>query len=109
MPATIVGPVPFSPGLPSGVSAAINLTGPQIVKAAPGVCVSILVVTPGTAGAITLNDTTSVGGAAATNEIFSAPFSALTAGQSVKLNWPCSTGIVVSAAPTGGQFSLAFA
>jgi hypothetical protein len=100
MAATIVGPINVAAGLPGGVSAANNLTGPQVIKAAPGVCVTITSIS-GTA--LTLNDCATTGAVAATNEFYSAT---LTAGQVVVLNWPCAVGIVASAVT--GTFSIAF-
>lgn len=101
MPATIVGPVSASPGLPGGASSAINITGAQVIKGRPGLCVRLTCITAGTP---TLNDAATTGAAAASNEFFSG---ALTAGQVVPLNWPCAAGIVVSAV-SAGVFSIAF-
>jgi hypothetical protein len=108
MPAAIVGPLNVAVGLPGGVSSAINVTAAGVIKAAPGILASISVVAPGSAGNLTLNDTTSVGGAASTNEILSIPFGTLSAGKVLKFLWPCASGICISAVPTGGQFSMAF-
>jgi hypothetical protein len=109
MPATIVGPIATSLGLTGGVSRAINITSAQVIKAAPGILATVLCVAPGSAGSVILNDTTTVGGAAVTNEIFAKLFSALAAGQVIQLKWPCAAGIVVSSVPTAGAFSIAFA
>lgn len=108
MPATLVGPISSSPGLPGGVSSAINITAAQVIKAAPGICATLICVAPGGAGSIVLNDFATVGGAATTNEIFARLFSALAAGQVIPLRWPCAAGIVVSSVPTAGVFSIAF-
>jgi hypothetical protein len=108
MAATVVGPVNVSPGLPGGTSAAMGIASPQVVKATPGICASLICVAPGSAGSVVLNDCTTTGGAAATNEIFSKLFSALAVGQVIPLRWPCAAGIVVSSVPTAGVFSLAF-
>jgi hypothetical protein len=101
MAATIVGPVATSPGLPGGVSVAINLTSAQVVKATPGICAKISCIV---GGSLTLNDCTTTGAAAAANEIYSGT---LTAGQVVPLNWPCALGICVSQI-TSAQVSIAF-
>ena len=90
------------------MSAAYNVAAAQVIKAAPGVAATLVCVAPGSAGSLTLNNSATVGGAASTNQFFSRLFSALSAGQVIPLNWPCGSGVVVSAAPTGGQFSLAF-
>jgi len=108
MPATIVGPLNIAPGLPGAVSAAINITAAQVIKAAPGILATLLCVAPGSAGSVVLNDCTTTGAAAATNEILAKSFSALAAGQVVTLRWPCAAGIVVSSVPTAGAFSIAF-
>jgi hypothetical protein len=89
MAATIVGPISASPGLAGGVSAANNITAVQVIKAAPGIAVRISCIT---AGSLTLNDSATLGGIAATNAFFSG---SLTAGQVVELDWPCSAGITV--------------
>jgi hypothetical protein len=108
MPATAIGPVNVAPGLPGGVSSAINITTAQVIKAAPGIAVTLICVAPGSASSLVLNDCTTTGAAAATNEFFSKLFSALAAGQVIPLKWPCAAGIVVSSVPTAGVFSLAF-
>jgi hypothetical protein len=108
MAATIVGPVAASPGLPGGTSAAINVTAAQVLKAAPGICATLICIAPGSASSLVLNDCTTTGAAAATNEFFSKLFSALAAGQVIPLKWPCGAGIVVSSVPTAGVFSIAF-
>jgi hypothetical protein len=108
MAATVVGPANVAPGLPGGTSSAMGITTAQVIKASAGLCATLTCVAPGSAGSVVLNDCTTTGGAAATNEIFSKLFSALAVGQVIPLRWPCSSGIVVSAVPVGGQFSLAF-
>jgi len=103
MAATIVGPVEnISLGLPGGISAAINLTSAQVIKAIPGVCVKVVCVAAGT---LALNDCATTGAAAATNNFFPLALS-MTAGQVLELNWPCSAGIVASVVT--GTFSIAF-
>lgn len=102
MAATIIGPVTvISLGLPGGVSAAINLTAPQVIKAAAGVCAKVSCIATGN---LTLNDVATTGGAAATNEFFTA--TGLTAGEVIELDWPCATGIVASVAT--GTFAISF-
>ena len=111
MAASIVGPIQgASPGLPGGVYRPPTRSSPRrrCLVAAPGIAVTLVCVAPGSAGSLTLNDCTTTGAAAATNEIFSRLFSAFAAGQVIPLRWPCASGICISAAPTGGQFSLAF-
>jgi|SRR5580692_7956186 hypothetical protein len=105
---TVVGPVNVAAGLPGGVSAVINITVAQVVKALPGICATLVCIAPGSAGSLVLNDCATTGAAAATNEFFSKLFSALSAGQVIPLKWPCGAGIVVSSVPTAGVFSIAF-
>jgi hypothetical protein len=59
----IVGPVVVSAGLPGGSSAALNVTAPGVIKAAPGILMRIAVIAAGSAGNLTINDATSTGGA----------------------------------------------
>jgi hypothetical protein len=108
MPATIAGPVAASPGLPGGCSSALNITVPQVIKAAPGIAVLLSCLAPGSAGSLTLNNCISTGAATAANEFFSALFSALSVGKVVKLNWPCAAGITLSSVPTGFVGCLSF-
>ena len=108
MPATIAHVTNVAPGLPGGISSAINITAAQVIKAAPGICATLICVAPGSAGSLVLNDCATTGAAAATNELFSKLFSALSAGQVIPLKWPCGAGIVVSSVPTAGVFSIAF-
>ena len=86
---------------PGGFSSAYVVAA-QVVKAAPGTLCRIVVVAPGTGGALTVNDCLTVGAAAADNAILSVPFGSLTGGQIFTLLWPCLVGIVVSALPSGG-------
>jgi hypothetical protein len=99
--ASIVGPVRASPGLAGGISAALNLTAPQVIKNAPGVCVKVVCIA---AGNLTLNDAVTTGGASAANEFYT--FTGMTVGQVVPLDWPCAAGIVASVAT--GTFAIAF-
>lgn len=79
-----------------GRSSALNISVATVVKASSGRLVRINVVTAGTTTG-TANDTTTIGGAAATNEIFAIPN---TVG-SYFLDWPISNGIVI--VPGTGQ------
>jgi hypothetical protein len=94
---------------PGGNRTTLNVTAAQVIKAAPATLYRITVIAPGTSGALTVNDATSVGSATATNEILSVPFGSLVAGQVITLEWPANTGITVSAVPTGGAFSVSYA
>lgn len=79
-----------------GVSSAV------VVKPSTGTLVSITVIAVGTAGSLTLNDSATVGGASGGNQISTTAFGSLTAGQVIAVNHLCSSGIVISAVPTGG-------
>jgi len=100
--ATIVGPVSQAPGLPGGVLAALNVTAPAVIKAAPGIVCSVSCIVAGT---LQLNDCATTGAASAANAIFST--TTMTAGQVVTLNWPCATGIVAGTVSTG-TFAVSF-
>ena len=95
-------------GLPGGSNAVLNILNAQTVKASPGILVRVLVVTPGSSGNLTLNDCAAVGDATSVNEINTVAASSLTPGQTIYMNWPCSTGICISAVPSGSQFSATF-
>lgn len=106
---TAVGPVTSSPGLPGGTQAHLGITAAEVVKLGPSVLVRIVVQSAGTGGTLTLNDTDTVGHAAAGNQILSLTNAQLTAGQQILLEWPIGTGIVVSSVPTGGgSVSISF-
>lgn len=79
-----------------GRNSALNISTATVVKASSGRLVRINVVTAGTTAG-TANDTTTTGGAAASNEIFSIPN---TIGVYF-LDWPITNGIVI--VPGTGQ------
>lgn len=108
MAATIVGPVNQPPGSPGGLFAAINVTAAQAFKALPGILFRVCIVVVGSAGNLTLNDCATTGTASAANTILTVAFGSLTVGQVIYLEWPCGTGITLSAIPTGGQVSLSY-
>jgi hypothetical protein len=88
-----------------GTTATYNLTTATVIKATPGRMARITIVNAGTTGgSFTLNDCATTGAAAASNEIWSVAFngSGVVAGASFLLDWPCATGIVLSAVPSGG-------
>ena len=96
MAATLVGPVPASPGLPGGNRAALNVTAATVLKNAPGICVSVAVIVAGSvAGAV--YDSNSTTGNSAANQFGTIPN---TVG-AYTFNWPCGSGI--TAAPGTGQ------
>jgi hypothetical protein len=102
MAATIVGPAVLNAGVPGGNSAALNITGAQVIKAGPGLLMRVCISAIGSGGTLTFNDCLTTGAAAAANQIVSIAQASLALGQVITLEWPCATGIVVSAFPTGG-------
>lgn len=87
----------------AGAKSALNQTATGVIKTGPGVAGKLIIVSPGTtSGALTLNDSATVGGAAASNTIFSMAFGSLAAGQTYDLNFPFTNGLVISAVPGGG-------
>jgi len=105
---TFTTPTTAAPGLPGGVQAAINITAAAVIKAESGVIVTISPILAGSTGSLILNDCLTTGAAAAGNQICAIPFGSMSTLLPIILNWPCSTGIVVSAVTTGGQFSISF-
>lgn len=100
------GPIPVKVAGPSYGSTDVHATG--VLKATPGVLVSVIVVTAGSAGSLTFNNCATTGDAATANEIITIAFGSLTVGQVITLNFPCNVGIVLSAITTGGVFSVTF-
>jgi len=85
-----------------------NSIATGVIKATAGRCVQVMVVTPGTAGSLTLNNCATVGAATGGNQIITYLASGMFAGQIIDVNFTCDTGIVVSAMPTGGQFTVVY-
>jgi len=85
-----------------------NSIATGVVKGSAGKAIGILVVTPGTAGSLTLNNCATVGAATGGNQIVSYLASGMYAGQVIDVNFTCDTGVVVSAMPTGGQFTIIY-
>jgi|SRR5882672_6470776 len=86
-----------------------NVIATAVIKGTAGKLLRVLVVTPGTAGVLTLNNAATVGAANAGNQIISyqGP-TGMWPGQVIDVGFTCSTGIVVSACPTGGQFTVVY-
>src|SRR5262252_7385131 len=85
-----------------------NSIATAIIKGSAGRLMRVLVVTPGTAGSLTLNNAATVAGGNAGNQIISYLASGMWPGQVIDVNFTCDTGIVVSAMPTGGQFTVVY-
>lgn len=89
-----------------GSSSSLNLTGAAAIKASAGRLKKIVIIAPGTtSGSFTFNDCATTGAATAANEIFTLPYNATNnvAGTVIDLDWPCATGIVLSAVPGAGS------
>lgn len=100
------GPISVKNAMPAFT--ALDVTAAAALKSTPGSFASIIVVAPGTAGSLVLNDCATVGGAAAANTILTVLFSSLTVGQVLKLDVPCFTGVTISAVPTASQFTVTY-
>ena len=100
------GPIRIQ-AVPASFSA-LNVTAAKVLKATPGSIGRVVVNTAGTAGDLTINDCATTGAAAASNEILKVPYGSLTDGQVIDLNFPCKTGITISAITTGGVVAVAY-
>lgn len=83
-----------------------NSIATGVIKGTPGKLLRVLVVDPGTAGALTLNNCATVDAATGGNQIIS--YTGMWPGQIIDVNFTCDTGIVVSAMRTGGQFTIVY-
>jgi hypothetical protein len=75
----------------------LNITSSTVIKASPGRVFKVSVVVAGSTTPGTINDCTTTGAAAASNQIGTAPNALGT----IDFNWPMASGIVV--VPQGGQ------
>lgn len=93
-----------------GRFSALNVTAAKVIKASNGgTLFRIIVQTAGSAGSLTINDNTALGGTnTAANTLCSIPFGNLTSGRIIKGQWPCANGIVVSSMPTGGVIAVSY-
>lgn len=94
-------------GITNPANQSLVVTAVGVVNANSNVAILILCNTPGT-GALTLNNAPTTGGANAGNQIFSATGADFTAGQSVRFDVPCDKGLVVSAFPAGGNYTVVY-
>ena len=84
----------------------LNVTAAAVIKAAPGRVAKISVLAPGSgSGTLTLNDCAEVDDATTENQVFNMAYNAAAnvAGAVLTLDFPCETGIVVSAVPGAGS------
>ncbi len=92
------------------VSATYNVAAATVIKAAPGKLARITIQSMGTAGAFVINNLAANSGAALGNQIASIAYNAtgVVPGVPIVFEWPCSTGILVSAVTTGGVLSVSY-
>lgn len=77
--------------IPGVNKSALNISAPTVVKAAPGVAISVSILVPGTTSG-TINDCVTTGAAADANRIAVLPEGQVGA---VSINFSCRAGIVV--------------
>jgi hypothetical protein len=96
---------------PAGVANVLNISAATVVKASAGYTTMVTVSGVGTAGALTLNDCTTTGAAAAANQVVSIPYGAFTGTASIilPLSFVFTTGITISAVPTGVTVAVSYA
>ena len=96
-----------------GAAATLNVNAASVVHLGAGRVCKVIVVAPGsTSGAFTINDCATTGAATAANTVWTLPYNgtANVAGASFDLDFPLTTGLVVSAVPGGGspQLSISY-
>jgi hypothetical protein len=101
------------PVIPGAATNLLNISAPVVVKAAAGSIVTVTVTGAPTAGNLVLNDCATTGAAAAENQIIAIPFGGFTGSPSSAVipfgGFVTTTGIVISAVPTGATVGIAFA
>lgn len=88
------------------LSADVIATG--VIKGTPGNTVRLLVVDPGTANNLNINDATTIGGSNVGNRKVNLAFSDMVAGQVIEIPNVMAAGITVSSCPTGGHYTLVY-
>ena len=93
-----------------GASSTLNITAAAVIKATPGRLCKIIVIAPGSAGNLVINDLAATTGSTAANTVVTLAFGSMTAGQVITLDWPCAVGIAVTAVPSAGSpiFSISW-
>ena len=93
-----------------GASSTLNITAAAVIKATPGRLCKIIVIAPGSAGNLVINDLAATSGSTAANTVVTLAFGSMTAGQVITLDWPCAVGIAVTAVPSAGSpiFSISW-
>lgn len=91
-----------------GSTPTYDVSAAALIKAGPGRLAQIIVQVVGSAGNFTLNDSATVAGAGAANQIAEVAYNAtgLVAGTPITFNWPFVNGLVVSAVTTGGSLAV---
>jgi hypothetical protein len=104
--AFITGPVVVAPGLPGGVSAALDVTAAGVIKAEPGICCLVCVTAPGTtSGAITINDSNALVTAQTITGITQAANAVVTLSTGGAAN-PFAVGNSIAFASVGGMTQI---
>lgn len=98
---------------PGGSSAALNVsaaTGSGLagIKGSAGVVMRIIPNTIGTTNPLTLNDLALNTGAAAANQVISIPVASMVAGVPITIEAVFLNGLVISAFPTGGSYTITY-
>lgn len=104
------GPIPTFVTNQGGTQSSLQVNAAKVIKSSPGRVARIVTQTAGSAGALTVNDVTTTGAAGSANQIISLPFgnANIAAGAVLVLEFPCASGIVISAVPTGWVGSVSY-
>jgi hypothetical protein len=96
---------------PAGTANKLNISGPTVIKAAAGYTTMVVVSGVGSVNPLTINDCATTGAASAANQVMSIPFGAFTGTASVilPLGFVFTTGITISAVPTGVTVAVSYA
>jgi hypothetical protein len=100
----------FDAGI-GGNQSQLNVTSAGVINARPCVLWTVIVANAGAGDSslLTINDATTVGGAASSNVVLSVASSSLVAGQIIQVKVPIMSGIVVSSVPGGGaSFNISY-
>ena len=95
-----------------GTLSKLNVSAAAVIKTGKGKAGRVVIIAPGsTSGAFTFNDCATVGAASAANTIWTLPYNAATniAGATFDINFPVTTGLVLSAVPGAGSPIIAIA
>lgn len=90
-----------------GLNTALNVTSASVIKTGRGRVVRLTLTVAGTAGTLVLNDCATTGAASAANQIYNST-GVLAAGTVITLDFPVTSGLVVSAVPTGATLVIVY-